>query len=143
VRVFHNSCQSLTKLLPIFCQIEGVIFLGRLPGNLKSFEYIARGDYKQSPSDPKVWFSSMKFLAQVLSTHNKLLLELIAQAKPQSVIELAQLSGCHKSNLSRTLCTIEHYGLVFIQRKKSSEICPRVTFDHLRVDLYLSHENRV
>jgi len=104
---------------------------------------IARGDYKPSPSDPKVWFSSMESLAQVFSTHNKLLLELIAQAKPQSMTELAQLSGRHKSNLSRTLRTMEHYGLVSLQRKKSGEICPRVTFDHLRVDLCLSHENRV
>ena len=95
---------------------------------------IARGEYKPLPSDPKVWFSSMESLAQVLSTHNKLLLELIAQAKPQSMTELSQLSGRHKSNLSRTLRTMEHYGLVTLNRKKSGEIRPQVTFDHLRVD---------
>ena len=104
---------------------------------------IARGEYKPSPSEPKVWFSSMESLAQVLSTHNKLLLELIAQAKPKSMTELAQLSGRHKSNLSRTLKTMEHYGLVTLNREKSGEISPRVTFDHLRVDLSLSHEARV
>ncbi|EKE09261.1 MAG: hypothetical protein ACD_16C00203G0006 [uncultured bacterium] len=104
---------------------------------------IARGEYKPLPSDPKVWFSSMESLAQVLSTHNKLLLELIAQAKPQSMTELSQLSGRHKSNLSRTLRTMEHYGLVTLNRKKSGEIRPQVTFDHLRVDLSLAHDSRM
>lgn len=104
---------------------------------------IARGEYKPLPSEPKVWFSSMESLAQVLSTPNKLLLELIARAKPQSMTELAQLSGRQKSNLSRTLKTMEHYGLVRLTRQKSGEICPQVTFNHLRVDLSLSSEKRV
>src|ERR1700722_839528 len=99
---------------------------------------IARGEHKPLPSDPKIWFSSIESLAQVLSTRNKLLLELIAQAKPESMTELAELSGRHKSNLSRTLNAIEHYGLVKLTRKKSGEIRPQVTFDHLRVDLSLS-----
>ncbi len=98
---------------------------------------IARGDYKLLPTEPKVWFSSMESFAQVLSTRNKLLLEMIAQAKPQSMTELAQLSGRQKSNLSRTLKTMAHYGLVKLHRKKSGEVQPQVTFDHLRVDLPL------
>ena len=69
---------------------------------------IARGEYKPLPSEPKIWFSSMESLAQILSTRNKLLLEIISQTKPQSMTELAQLSGRHKSNLSRTLKTMEH-----------------------------------
>lgn len=98
---------------------------------------IARGEYKPLLSEPKIWFSSMESFAQILSTRNKLLLELIAQAKPQSMTELAELSGRQKSNLSRTLRTMEHYGLVKLQHKKSGEIRPEVTFDHLRVDLSL------
>lgn len=99
---------------------------------------IARGEHKPHPSEPKIWFSSMESLAQVLSTHNKLLLELIAHTKPRSMTELAELSGRHKSNLSRTLKTMEHYGLVKLNRQKSGEISPRVTFDHLRVDVSLT-----
>ena len=57
--------------------------------------------------------------------------------------ELAQLSGRQKSNLSRTLKTMEHYGLVKLTRKKSGEIRPQVTFDQLRVDLPLSSEQKV
>lgn len=99
---------------------------------------IARGEYKPLPSEPKIWFSSMESFAQILSSRNKLLLEIISQAKPRSMTELAHLSGRQKSNLSRTLKTMEHYGLVTLKREKSGEIRPQVTFQHLRVDLTLS-----
>lgn len=102
---------------------------------------IARGDYKPSPSEPKIWFSSIESLAQILSTRNKLLLEIISQAKPRSMTELAHLSGRQKSNLSRTLKTMEHYGLVTLKKEKSGEIRPQTTFQHLRVDLTLSSES--
>lgn len=101
---------------------------------------IARGEYKPLPSEPKIWFSSMESFAQILSSRNKLLLEIIAQSKPRSMTELALLSGRQKSNLSRTLKTMEHYGLVTLKREKSGEIRPQVTFNHLRVDLSLSSE---
>lgn len=104
---------------------------------------IARGEYKPLPNEPKIWFSSIESLAQVLSTRNKLLLEIIAQSSPHSMTELAQLSGRQKSNLSRTLKMMERYGLVKLQRQKSGEIRPQVTFDHLRVDLQLSSEQKV
>jgi len=38
---------------------------------------IAKGELKPKLTDPKVWFSSIESLAQVLSTKNKLLLEII------------------------------------------------------------------
>lgn len=99
---------------------------------------IAQGKHKLSQNEPKIWFSSMESLAQVLSTRNKLLLEIIVHSTPQSMTELAELSGRHKSNLSRTLKTMEQYGLVTLTQKKGSEIQPEVTFKHLRVDLSLS-----
>ena len=38
---------------------------------------IARGELKPHPSDPKVWFTSMKSLAEVLSDYNRDLLKVI------------------------------------------------------------------
>ena len=99
---------------------------------------IAQKKHKPSPNEPKIWFSSMESLAQVLSTRNQLLLEVIACENPQSMTKLAELSGRHKSNLSRTLKTMEQYGLVKLTPKEGGEIQPQVTFDHLRVDLSLS-----
>lgn len=46
---------------------------------------IARGEYKPSRTDPKVWFSSIESFAQVMSSKNKLLLEIIMKEKPDSM----------------------------------------------------------
>ncbi len=94
---------------------------------------IARGKYKPSAHEPKVWFSSIESLAQVLSSKNKLLLEIIAKEKPSSMTELAELSGRQKSNLSRTLKTLERYGIVKLEPQEGSRVRPSVVFNHFEV----------
>lgn len=73
---------------------------------------IAKGDYKPKRNEPKVWFTSMKSLAEVLSDQNRMLLNLIAESEPNSLSELSELSGRQSSNLSRTLKTLSSYGFV-------------------------------
>lgn len=65
---------------------------------------------------PTVWFPSMATLAAVLSEDNRALLRLILQAKPQTMTELAALSGRQVPNLSRTLRMMEGYGLVALTK---------------------------
>ncbi|PWQ92113.1 transcriptional regulator [Leucothrix pacifica] len=86
---------------------------------------IARGVYKPKPSEPKVWFESIKSLSQVLSNENQELLKLIVERKPQSLTELEQISHRKKSNLSRTLKTLENYGIVSLT-KESGKVVPTV-----------------
>lgn len=80
---------------------------------------IARGEYKPKPSDPKIWFTSMRSLAEVLSDENRALLRLISENHPESITSLAELTGRKTSNLSRTLKTMANYGLVEMQREKN------------------------
>jgi predicted transcriptional regulator len=77
---------------------------------------IARGELKPKASDPKIWFTSMRSLSQVLSDENRALIEVIRTAKPQSISELADLTGRKQGNLSRTLKTMSRYGLVKMVR---------------------------
>ena len=77
---------------------------------------IARGDHQPSPSEPKVWFTSMRSLAEVLSDDNRALLRVIRERKPKSLSQLAEFTGRAPSNLSRTLKTMERYGLVEMRR---------------------------
>lgn len=97
---------------------------------------IARGEYKPAPDEPKIWFSSIESFAQVLSTKNQLLLELIAGAEPASVAELESLSGRKGPNLSRTLKTLAGFGLVDLQRHGRT-LVPRAVYDRVSVDLPL------
>jgi predicted transcriptional regulator len=78
---------------------------------------IARGEYRPAPEDPKVWFTSMKSLAEVLSDENRALLKVITDTKPKSISALAEITGRKQGNLSRTLKTMSHYGLVDLLRE--------------------------
>ena len=86
---------------------------------------IARGDYKPKRNEPKVWFPSMKSVAEVLSDQNRALLKMSAEMQPETLTELADAAGRQMSNLSRTLRTMEHYGFVEL-RKQNRAIKPIV-----------------
>ena len=78
---------------------------------------IAKGAYKPGPDEPKVWFTSMKSLAEVLSDENRALLAIIQESQPASIAGLAAITGRKPSNLSRTLKTMSHYGIVEMRRE--------------------------
>jgi predicted transcriptional regulator len=80
---------------------------------------IARGEYKPKPNEPKIWFTSMRSLAEVLSDENRALLKIISETKPQSITSLAKMTGRKPGNLSRTLKTMSHYGIVEMHREKN------------------------
>jgi predicted transcriptional regulator len=99
---------------------------------------IARGEQRVSRREPKVWFTSTESFAKVLSAGNRALLGVIAEKAPASLDELARLTGRKKSNLSRTLRTMEGYGLVRLERGERGRIAPRVTHDRVELDLPLA-----
>jgi len=99
---------------------------------------IARGERSVSPSEPKVWFTSTESFAKVLSAGNRELLRLIATRSPNSLDELAEMTGRAKSNLSRTLRTMEGYGLVRLERGERGRIVPKVVHDRVELELPLT-----
>ena len=96
---------------------------------------IARGTLKPSPKDPKVWFASAESFARVLSDKNRALLEVIAESNPDSLTELAELTGRKKSNLSRTLKTMERYGLVSLRKTGKGKIVAHVPYENISLTL--------
>ena len=94
---------------------------------------IAKGKYKPKRNEPKIWFESIKSLAQVLSNENQELLKLIIKWKPKSLTELEKISHRKKSNLSRTLKTLESYGIVSLS-KENGRVIPVVNAAKFRVE---------
>ncbi len=80
---------------------------------------IAKGEYKREPGEPKIWFTSMKSVADVLSDQNRALLKAIRETNPESMTVLAKATGRQPGNLSRTLKTMSRFGLVELQREKT------------------------
>ena len=77
------------------------IIVGILPQDQirKRMLAIARGEYKPKPTEPKIWFTSMRSLAEVLSDENRALLKVIQEAKPQSISSLAEMTSINLHNL--------------------------------------------
>ncbi|PID64293.1 MAG: transcriptional regulator [Gammaproteobacteria bacterium] len=86
---------------------------------------IARGSYKPKADDPKIWFTSMRSLAEVLSDENRALLHVIKETEPNSIKELSEATGRKPGNLSRTLKTLSSYGIVELI-KDSKQVKPVV-----------------
>ena len=84
---------------------------------------IASGKYKPTSKEPKIWFTSMRSLAEVLSDENRALLHVIQDTQPNSIKELSELTGRKPSNLSRTLKTLSSYGIVELI-KESKQVKP-------------------
>lgn len=103
---------------------------------------IARGELKPGPRDPKVWFPSLGSLAKVLSEPNRELLAMIEGGRPQSLKELSDMSGRATSNLSRTLKTMEKYGLVELRARSGRRVAPRVAYSHFKLEMPLAPEVR-
>jgi predicted transcriptional regulator len=99
---------------------------------------VARGERRVAPDEPKVWLASTESFAKVLSAGNRELLRVIAQNAPGSLDELARITGKAKSNLSRTLRTMEGYGLVRLERGDHGRITPKVMHDRVELDLPLT-----
>jgi len=98
---------------------------------------IARGEYTPKKGEPKIWFESLRSMAEALSSDNQDLLRLIAQNRPQSLAELEEMSGRKKSNLSRTLKMLEGYGIVAVKRQDQRMI-PIVKATDFKVEFGLN-----
>ena len=71
-------------------------------------------------------------MSQILSNENQDLLKLIIDQKPRSLAELEKISHRKKSNLSRTLKTLEKYGIVELPKKDGREVLAE---GHLFLDM--------
>jgi predicted transcriptional regulator len=95
---------------------------------------IARGTYKTAATEPKVWLISLDSLAKLLSPKNKTLLEFIRDRRPQSIQELAEMTGRNKGNISRTLRRMRNYGMVDLRKKEKGTVVPEVKFDRIQIE---------
>ena len=93
---------------------------------------IAKGEYVPKRGEPKIWFESLQAMAQVLSSENQQLLRTIIDRKPKSIKELESITGRKSSNLSRTLKTMERYGIVDLSKHKKNVI-PKVNVTDFQV----------
>ena len=96
---------------------------------------IAAGSTKPRHDDPKIWFSSINSMAQVLNENNIRLLNLIRERQPKSIRELELLSGRASSNISRTLKTLESHGIVKMRKGEGNARYPVATLRRVNISI--------
>ena len=79
--------------------------------------------------------TSLDGFSRLLSKRNIELLKLIKQAGPQSVAELARLSGRPKASLMLTLRRFKNFGIVEIDEVDGRRKVPRLACDRLRLEI--------
>lgn len=95
---------------------------------------VARGEKPAPAHAGTQTFESVEALMRLLTPDNRRLLALIRDRSPQSIAELAVMSGRAAPNLTRTLAKLEAAGLVrmrLVERRK----VPTTTVRLLRVDI--------
>lgn len=99
---------------------------------------IARGELKPKAGDPQVWFPSTESFAKLLSSRNRALLQQIRAEQPASINALAATTGRTTGNLSRTLRTMERYGLVRLHRGARGTVRPEVPYRDVQLRMPLA-----
>jgi predicted transcriptional regulator len=113
---------------------------------------VVRGERMVDPHEPKIWveriesgekaddgvhFSSLEAGAKLLSAKNRTLLRAIAENKPQSVSELAAMTGRAEQNLLRTLNKLAAAGIVRLDKSEGRARRPVLVARkvHFEIDL--------
>lgn len=113
---------------------------------------VVRGARQVDPSEPRVWverieggrrrgeevrFASLEAGAKLLSAKNRSLLRTIAEREPQSVAELATMTGRAEQNVLRTLNKLAAAGVVRLDKGKGRARRPLLAARriHFEIDL--------
>lgn len=96
---------------------------------------VARGEHP-APRDAGVpTFESVDALLYLLTPENRELLALIRDHKPQSVAQLAQLSGRAQPNLTRTLAKLAAAGFITMQPSGQRRKAPRIAVKKITIEV--------
>lgn len=95
---------------------------------------IVAGTRTRMPGEPKIWFPSVSAAARVLSDENMALLRVIREQNPDSMDALARAVGKQAPNVSRSLHTMEQYGLVKLN-KIGRTVVPVAMVDHVTLEV--------
>ncbi len=106
--------------------------LGSLEREMRA---VVRGERPAPVDAAKPSFNSVDALVRLLTPINRELLAIIRDRKPQSVAELAQMSGRAQPNLTRTLAKMEAAGFITMEAVGRRRKVPSVAVKKIVVEI--------
>ena len=85
---------------------------------------------------------SPEAMVKLLSPQNLRLLSILAKRRPQSVQELANLSGRKQASVSRTLKRLAQAGIVTMSRGRGRELRPELVATRVQLEIDLTGAKR-
>lgn len=104
---------------------------------------IAQGKYRPSKDEPKVWYASFNAISRILCQENIELLRMLDLEKPETITELAEISGRAKSNLSNTLKSLSDKGFARLEKGRGNTIKPVALYTDFEIISSSEIENKV
>jgi len=95
---------------------------------------VARGERLAAKDAGGTTFDSVEALLRLLTPRNRELLAIIRDKKPQSIAELAELTGRAQPNLTRTLGKLAAIGFVRLKNVDRRKV-PTTTIHSLRINV--------
>jgi predicted transcriptional regulator len=95
---------------------------------------VARGEKKAPKGAGGMSFDSVEALLRLLTPQNRALLAVIRDKKPQSIAELAALTGRAQPNITRTLGKLEAIGFVRFKTVERRKV-PTAPIHSLRINI--------
>ena len=104
---------------------------------------ITQGKYKPADDEPKVWYTSLNAVSQLLKPENISLLRMIEAERPESLSVLAELSGRKLSNLSNTLKSLCNKGFARLEKGQGKNIKPVALYTDFEIFICEEIEHRL
>jgi predicted transcriptional regulator len=95
---------------------------------------VARGEKTAPDYAGRQTFESVEALTRLLTRENRELLAIIRDRKPQSIAELAEMTGRAQPNLTRTLAKLEAVGFIRMRTVERRKV-PIAAVHKLRVEI--------
>ncbi len=96
---------------------------------------VARGERPAPAHAAELSFNSVDAVVRLLTRENRELLAIIRARDPQSVAELALMSGRAQPNLTRTLAKMEAVGLIAMKAVGRRRKAPSVTVKRILIEI--------
>jgi predicted transcriptional regulator len=96
---------------------------------------VARGERPPPAHAAELSFNSVDAVVRLLTPENRELLAIIRARDPQSVAELALMSGRAQPNLTRTLAKMEAVGLIAMRAVGRRRKAPSVTVKRIVIEI--------